>query len=260
MDDAALSCGRLLSGAPGSHVVTVFSGGPARVRPLPSWDKMSGFFRAGDDVMALRAAEDDEAWAVAGVQGHRLGFWDEQYRQGRPLALARVRPRAARALQARVDDRSVEEAVYKVLRHVIADLGLGTWLIPLGLWHGDHKKTARACLRLARSMPDRRWLVYEELPYRLEVPAEVADAKARLRADGFSLEPAVLPSAPDGSQKQAMVGCYRSQLPCLGGRADAAVTAAEVFHCLLGQQAPKGRRAARRVSSTFVNVAAGPGL
>lgn len=232
MDDAALSCGQLLSASPGSHVVTVFSGGPARVRPLPWWDKMSGSFQPGDDVMALRAVEDDGAWAVAGVHGHRLGFWDEQYREGRRVALARLRPRAVRAAQARVDDPGVEEAVYEMLRTVIDELGLQTWLVPLGLWHGDHKKTARACLRLARSMPDRRWVVYEELPYRLEVPLEVSDAKARLRAIGFAIEPAVLPSAPDSSQKRAMVDCYRSQLPCLGARADAAVTGPELFHHL----------------------------
>ena len=84
MDDAALSCGQMLSAHPGSHVVTVFTSGPKSVRPLPEWDRLSGWFQPGDDVMGLRQVEDDAAMAAVGAHGHRLDFWDEQYRAGRP--------------------------------------------------------------------------------------------------------------------------------------------------------------------------------
>ena len=109
MDDAALSCGGLLSARPGSHVVTVFSGGPKSVRPLPTWDETSGSFKPGDNVMALRQVEDEDAMAVVGAHGHRLDFWDEQYRAGRPLRLARLRPRAVRTARARLEDPALEE-------------------------------------------------------------------------------------------------------------------------------------------------------
>jgi LmbE family N-acetylglucosaminyl deacetylase len=232
MDDAALSCGQVLSASPGSHVVTVFSSGPARVRPLPEWDKLSGSFRPGDDVMKLRQVEDDDAMAAVGAHGHRLDFWDEQYRAGRPVRLARFRPGAVRAMRARLDDPDLETAIFEKLRGIVAELPVQTWCVPLGLWHGDHKKTARACLRVARHMPDRRWVLYEELPYRWEVPLEVTAAKQRLGSEGFSIEPAVFATGPDNSRKYDMVRSYRSQLPCLGARVDVAAAGPEVFHLL----------------------------
>ncbi len=232
MDDAALSCGRLLSARPGSHVVTVFSGGPPSVRPLPTWDQMSGSFRPGDNVMALRQVEDEDAMAVVGAYGHRLDFWDEQYREGRPIRLARLRPRALRSARARLDDPALESSVEERLRGIVAEIALETWLIPLGLWHGDHKMTARACLRVARHGPERRWVVYEELPYRLEVPLEVAAAKDQLAIVGLGIEPLVISSNAGNSKKRAMINCYRSQLPCLGPRADVAAAQPEVFYLL----------------------------
>ena len=232
MDDAALSCGQMLSAIPGSHVVTVFSSGPKSVRPLPEWDKLSGSFKPGDDVMGLRHVEDDDAMAVVGAHGHRLDFWDEQYRAGRPVRLARFRPGAVAAARAKLADPDLEAAVVEELRTVVANLDLETWFVPLGLWHGDHKVTARACLRLAREMPERRWVVYEELPYRWEVPTEVTAAKQRVENNGFTLEAAQFPSGPDNAKKHAMVRCYRSQLPCLGDRADVAAGGPEAFHIL----------------------------
>ncbi|HUC15373.1 MAG TPA: PIG-L family deacetylase [Acidimicrobiales bacterium] len=232
MDDAALSCGQMLGANPDSHVVTVFTSGPTSVRPLPEWDQLSGAFRPGDNVMKLRHVEDDDAMAVVGAHGHRLDFWDEQYRAGKPVRLARFRPGAVSAARARLADPSMEDSVVDKLRGVVAGLDVQTWFIPLGLWHGDHKMTARAGLRLAKDMPERRWALYEELPYRFEVPLEVTAAKQRLEEDGFTLEPTVLPSGPDNSKKYAMLRCYRSQLPCLGDRVDVAAAGPEVFYLL----------------------------
>ncbi|MGD0808476.1 MAG: PIG-L family deacetylase [Acidimicrobiales bacterium] len=235
MDDAALSCGRLLSARPGSHVFTIFSGGPASVRPLPTWDQMSGSFKPGDNVMALRQVEDEDAMAVVAAHGHRLDFWDEQYRAGRPIRLARLRPRALSAARARLDDPALESSVEQRLHGIVAEMALETWLIPLGLWHGDHKMAARACLRVARRRPERRWVVYEELPYRLEVPLEVTAAKQRIQANGFGIRPNDFASSGDTSKKRDMVNAYRSQIPCLGNRADIAVDNPEVFHILSSQ-------------------------
>lgn len=232
MDDAALSCGQMLSAHPASHVVTVFTSGPKSVRPLPEWDRLSGSFQPGDDVMGLRQVEDDAAMAAVGAHAHRLDFWDEQYRAGRPVMLARFRPGAVQAAQAKLADPALEAAVVEKLRAVLADLDVQTWFVPLGLWHGDHKMTARACVRLAHDMPGRRWGIYEELPYRWEVPEQVTAAKQRLATNGFSLGPAPVASSPDNAGKYAMLACYRSQLPCLGERADIAARGPEVFYFL----------------------------
>ncbi len=239
MDDAALSCGRLLASLPGAHVVTVFSGGPERVSPLPEWDRLSGAFSPGDDVMGLRVYEDEAALAVVGATGHRLGLWDEQYRQ-RPPRLARYRPGAVRAMRRRLDDPRVEDDAVRALAAIMQDLPARTWVVPLGLWHGDHKKTARACLRLATrpphlGRPAPRFVVYEELPYRLDVPDEIEQAKAGWGVTGLSLEPLAAPDLDNEARaeaKAAMVAAYRSQLPCLGPRAHIAVNAEETYHLL----------------------------
>ena len=96
---------------------------------------------------------------------------------------------------------------------MVAEIALETWLIPLGLWHGDHKITARACLRVARHGPERRWVVYEELPYRLEVPLEVTAAKQRIQANGFAIGPDEFPSSAGTSKKRDMVNAYRFSNP-----------------------------------------------
>jgi hypothetical protein len=63
-DDAAMGAGHLLLAHPGSTVVTVFAGRPARYPAHPTeWDALGGF-RAGDDVVAVRRAEDEAALAV----------------------------------------------------------------------------------------------------------------------------------------------------------------------------------------------------
>ena len=237
MDDAALSCGSFLAARPGSHVVTLFSGGPSSVRPLPEWDLLSQVFSAGDDVMAIRAVEDDDAMAAVGAVGLRLDFWDEQYRAGPPVRHARYRPLAVRLRQARLDRPALLNEIDQKLARTVEQLPFRTWLVPLGLWHGDHFKTAAACLRLARRRPDLNWVVYEELPYRIEVPNQVAEGRARLQAAGFGFQEVLVPPPERPSLKRAMVASYRSQLPALGRRVDVALAQPEVF-LVLGGLAP----------------------
>ncbi len=216
LDDVVMSCGRLLSANPGCPVVTVFSSGPSTVDPLPPWDKGSGLFRPGDDVMGIRRREDLEALAHLRAQAHHLGFWDEQYRSARA-----------------VPDDEVATSVEESLHQVIRELGLQTWFVPLGLVHGDHKLVARACLSIARQMSERRWVVYEELPYRSEQPLEVQAARERAKSYGFTLEAASVDLSWDISLKRAAVSCYRSQMKPLGKRARTVLAGHETFLILV---------------------------
>lgn len=234
LDDAVLSCGHLLSENPGAHVVTVFSAGPSSVRPLPEWDAASGCFRPGDDVMALRAVEDDRALGLLDARPHRLGFWDVQYRQP-PERYGRLGGWRRRSRRSRTRDAQLVAAVGGALESLVAELPLRTWIVPLGLWHADHKCAARACLELAGRWPDRHWVVYEELPYRLEVPDEAEAARHAIDSAGFLCRSTEL--APGESRKAAALQRYASQIPCLGDRLEAATSSAEVYHELL----PAGR-------------------
>jgi LmbE family N-acetylglucosaminyl deacetylase len=73
-DDAAMGAGHLLLAHPGSTVVTVFAGPPARYPDEPTeWDALGGF-RAGDDVVAVRRHEDADALTVLGADHVWLEF------------------------------------------------------------------------------------------------------------------------------------------------------------------------------------------
>ena len=62
-----------------------------------------------------------------------------------------------------------------------------------------------------RQLPDRCWIIYEELPYRLqyEPDAQTALQAARSRLE---LTPATVPSDPDLQAKERAICCYRTQL------------------------------------------------
>lgn len=237
LDDAVLSCGQLLAAHAGSRVVTVFSSGPEAVDPLPFWDQMCAF-KPGDNVMAIRQLEDDEAMQRAGATGHRLGFWDGQYRTAPPVRLARLRPGAVRAARAKNDVVALAEAVRSRLHEVVTDLEVDTWLVPLGLHKGDHELVAGACLDLVSALPEKRWVIYEELPYRVENPDTPRELLETLRKErSLDTRPADLAVDPDLSKKQAMVECHRSQLVALRDRVRLAVEGPEVFHEVLRAQA-----------------------
>ena len=128
----------------------------------------------------------------------------------------------------------------------------GTWFVPSGLWHGDHKMTARACLRLVREMPGRRWGIYEELPYRWEVPEQVTAAKQRLAAQWFHPRTGRSPRPPPTMPRNTPCSrCYRSQLPCLGERADVAAAGAGGFSPPGG---PGGLSRARQLSCPWAGT------
>jgi LmbE family N-acetylglucosaminyl deacetylase len=227
-DDAVLSCGGQVWALAGSTVITVFSGGPARVDPLPFWDQMSGF-SPGEDVMGLRAQEDDAALDRLHARGQRLGFWDGHYRVGSSNRLVRV-------MQRRLGDRRLVPSVAEKLSIVLEKLGLETVFIPLGVGHSDHKITASACLATARRLPQLRWVVYEDLPYAAESSRSREVALRAVAAYGFTLEPLEVKLEPevDVGPKRAAVECYRSQLNALGQRVELVLNATERYHRLLG--------------------------
>ncbi len=230
-DDAVLSCGGKIPEIPGSTVITVFSGGPARVDPLPVWDQKCGF-APGDDVMAVRALEDDAALDRLQAQPQRLGFWDGQYRGDSGNRLVR-------AVRWRLGNRRLVRDVAEKLVGVIEELGLETVFIPLGVGHPDHKLTTKASLGAARRLPHVRWVVYEDLPYAAESSANSAAALRAIATAGFTLEP-LEPGEPreleaevDATDKRAALDCYRSQLDALGQRLEVALNAPERYHRLV---------------------------
>jgi LmbE family N-acetylglucosaminyl deacetylase len=171
--------------------------------------------------------------ALARAEGHRLGFWDGQYRTAPPVRMARLRPGAVRRARAKSDPDALADAVRAQLHETITDIAVTTWLIPLGLHPGDHELVARSTLDLARDLPEIDWLVYEELPYRVEDPVKAASALRRLEESAeWSLEQVQLEGDPDLSEKRAMVECHRSQMGALGDRVRLAVEGPEAFHRL----------------------------
>lgn len=224
-----MSCTRLVHAHPGSHVVTVFAGGPACVDPLPpGWDALSGVLQAGDDVPAIRRREDETACALVGAVPHHLGFWDEQYRN----------PTYS------YDGPEGEALVSSIAESLIAlmdDLPVDAWVTPLGLLHPDHQMTAAASLSAFKEMAARsagtQWMAYSELPHTVVFPGEVDGALQRLRAAEFVPEMAEVELSGDLARKRATIACHRSQLEMLWSSIDTALLAPETFY-RLRQQSP----------------------
>lgn len=200
LDDAVLSCGRLLFAAPGSTVVTVLAGRPAVDAGLTPWDAASGF-AAGDDVVGARRAEDRAALACVDATPLWLDGLDRQYRPP--------------GLEADPDELAA------LLEPALDRLAPATVLIPLGLAHPDHVAVAEAGLTVAarRARSPIAWLVYEEQPYRDEHPVEREARLAVLGDRGF----APVRARPRGRPGQAAararaLAAYPSQLLALGGR------------------------------------------
>ncbi len=184
-DDGVLGCGALLEAHPGAVVVTVFAGGPPTHDRVTPWDAEAGF-RPGDDVMAIRRAEDRMALALLDAFPLWLDFRDDQYG---PSPAARAVAAALDAVVARTRPRTVA--------------------VPLGLFHADHHRTHAACLTVLGRRPDLAWLAYEDVNYR-RIDGLLDRRLAALQARGVAAVPAG--RALPGDPKAAAVRCYRSQL------------------------------------------------
>jgi LmbE family N-acetylglucosaminyl deacetylase len=190
LDDAVLSCGQRLAAGPGSTVVTVFTGGPSTYDVLTDWDVSCGF-RAGDDVMAARRAEDRAALARLGATPVWLGLVEAQY--GGSLAVEPIVAALADALAAWSD----------------VDV-----LVPLGLHHPAHEAVADAAVAVAPTRPDLRWWLYADQPYAALYPDVLA---ARLVARGLDHTAPVSPPDVDARWKRAALREYPTQLRPLAG-------------------------------------------
>ncbi|RKU00245.1 GlcNAc-PI de-N-acetylase [Burkholderia sp. Nafp2/4-1b] len=201
LDDAVFSCGQLLAQAPGSVVVTVFAGIPARDTAAPPWDRRAGFHTA-DEAVRARRAEDRRALALLDARPVWLDFLDDQYGT----------PAASTAIAARLADT------------IDAHPGFGV-LAPAGLFHRDHVQVQRAALMVLRDdaragATARTWRFYEDVPYR-RIDGLMAKRVIGWREHGWIGHPVGAPTA-DGSDrahrtdsaaaKAAAVDAYASQI------------------------------------------------
>jgi LmbE family N-acetylglucosaminyl deacetylase len=192
LDDGVFACGDLLRRHPGSTVVTVFAGGPADWDDLAPWDRSAGF-GPGDDVVAARRRED--AAALARLEAHPLWlpFWDSQY--GRPAPADAIR----RALESAIRDSAPDAAI-----------------LPLGLWHSDHRLTQEAARGLPSRLPRIAWFAYADAIYRRYPDAGMAERLEELRRTGLLPTRLRTPVSRASAEKRRAAACYASQLRALG--------------------------------------------
>jgi LmbE family N-acetylglucosaminyl deacetylase len=201
LDDAVFGCGDVLADNPGSRVVTIFSGRPTGYTVPTEWDRAAGF-EPGQDVVSTRRREDRDALALLRARPVWLPFLDRQYGPAADL-----------------------EDIVPVLQETVEAHHPANIIVPLGLWHDDHRLAHAACRRLMPLWPQTSWLVYADAIYRRFLDSNLAGRLADLRAAG------IRPLAVGGSRavsarKRSSVACYRSQLLALGqpgrpGHADA---------------------------------------
>lgn len=201
LDDAVFGCGDVMADNPGARVVTIFSGRPPRYDVPTDWDTAAGF-AAGDDVIGRRRREDRGALRVLRASPTWLEFLDRQYGPAPEI------------------DRIVD-----TLRAVVERLRPANVIVPLGLWHDDHRLAHAVCRRLIPFWPSIGWLAYADAIYRRFRDSGLAHRLAELRADGIR-PVAVGVARPASPRKRASVACYGSQLRALGspgrpGSADA---------------------------------------
>lgn len=190
-DDGVFSCGALLASHPGSTVVTVFAGTPARYEPFTEWDRACGF-EPGDDVMAARRKEDAAALACLAARPLWLSFLDSQY-GGTPGV-----DEVAAALSAAIDSCAPRAIAF-----------------PLGLFHSDHVLVREAMLALASRRELPAAAVYVDALYRC-IPGAVEAELAALARRGYVLREREQDTDPAAAAaKRAAVACYASQLRAL---------------------------------------------
>lgn len=190
-DDAAMGAGHLVASYPGTVVATVMGGRPPAYPEEPTeWDALGGFV-AGDDVVAVRRAEDEAAMAVLGADHRWLEFSDHQYLApaNRPTA-ADVAPELVRLI-----DEIQPTAVFA----------------PMGLANPDHVVVHEAALaaRLERLQP--AWFCYEDHGYK-HLPGLLAHRVATLLRHRPWPTPAIIPHQPDEERKRRAIWCYTSQI------------------------------------------------
>ena len=194
LDDAVLSCGRLMARHEGATVVTALAGSPASWDELTGWDAACGFM-TGDNVVAARLSEDRAALGVVHARQRSVNGLDDQYgpqlgrggiiRAGIESALTEIEPRGC--------------------------------AIPLGLQHPDHIEVRRVALLVADAPWSTVWTVYEDLPYGPNDPSgKFHDEAFAAFADAGFLLSELRPDLDSTMRiKAAAVECYASQVGAL---------------------------------------------
>ena len=198
LDDAVLSCGALLAAHRGAVVATVFAGVPRDPRQRTEWDARSGFADAAE-ALAARRAEDAAALAELGAAPRWLDFRDDQY--GDPE---------------RVDELAA------ALGAVFDEVPDAPVLVPMGLFHRDHRRAHDAAMLALDARPPRERLLYEDVPYRA-IPGVLQARLAQWRCRGLVAAPApacdpacACGGRGDDAAKARALACYRSQLRAYG--------------------------------------------
>jgi LmbE family N-acetylglucosaminyl deacetylase len=190
LDDAVFSCGDLIASSREALVATVCAGMPPSADTLTEWDAVCGFGSARHAI-AARREEDRAALSALGAAPEWLDFCDAQY--GEPVDREQLQSRIAALLE-----RSAAATV----------------VVPLGLFHDDHLTAAGVALSLLPALRDRRWIAYEDVPYR-RINGLVQRRLAALLDRRIVATPRPSPDGCSPLKRQA-VSCYESQLRGLG--------------------------------------------
>ena len=199
LGDAVLSVGDLLAAAPGATVLGVFAGPGGGAGPPTALPPTRGP-GTGDDVAAVRRAEDERALGRLGAHPVHLPFVGAAHRSGRlgpppdPADLTRALDAAIRAAR--------PTAV----------------LVPLAVGHPEHRIVADALTEVRATFREPSWIAYAEIPH-LAVPGALAGRLAEVVGAGTVLEPLVPPVDPMArARKVAAVEAYTSQVGPLDDR------------------------------------------
>ena len=190
-DDAVLGASHLLGAHPGSTVITVCGGKPAKYpEPPTEWDALGGF-KAGDDVVEIRYGEERDAMAVLEAHPLWLSFVDWQYLSKEE----RAKPdEIADALEAEL--RAIEPTAV---------------FVPMGIANPDHELTQDGARLVMDRMLDLSWFAYEDNGYK-HIPGMLAWRISKLFHSGLWPTPAVIPAPQDHERKRRAMSCYKSQL------------------------------------------------
>jgi LmbE family N-acetylglucosaminyl deacetylase len=151
LDDAVLSCARLIHSIPGTTVVSVLAGAPDTVHE--GYNSRTTGEPYAPDAVSKRRDEDASALSLLTAEHVWLDFLDNDYLED---------PRTSG------DRKSIRDSISNVLK----DRQPGAVVAPLGLVHLDHLVVSDACLELA-IQSDYEWYIYMDLPYGRAVPQTV---------------------------------------------------------------------------------------
>jgi LmbE family N-acetylglucosaminyl deacetylase len=195
-DDAAMGAGHLLGSYADTTVITVLGGRPPSYpEEVSEWDALGGF-GPGDDVVAVRRAEDAAAMEVLESDYRWLEFSDHQY----------LAP----------PERPTPAEVAPVLAQTITELNPTSVFFPMGLGNPDHVMVHDASLLVRTEQTERppAWFCYEDHGYK-HIPGLLAWRVAKMLRSHPWPTPAIVPHQPDEERKRRAIWCYTSQIPPL---------------------------------------------